>query len=66
MGDRLVSPERYESGLVAFEAADPEATAERLADEGIYVRDIPPTGTVRVSVHVFNTADDVDALLDAL
>ncbi|QLH79190.1 aminotransferase class V-fold PLP-dependent enzyme [Halosimplex rubrum] len=66
LGDRLVSPERFESGLVAFAADDPEGTAERLADAGIYVRDIPPTGTVRVSVHVFNTADDIDALLDAL
>ncbi|ELZ25678.1 class V aminotransferase [Halosimplex carlsbadense 2-9-1] len=66
LGDRLVSPERYESGLVSFAADHPEATAERLADAGVHVRDIPPTGTVRVSVHVFNTADDVDALLDAL
>ncbi|MFC7195794.1 aminotransferase class V-fold PLP-dependent enzyme [Halosimplex aquaticum] len=66
LGDRLVSAESYESGLVSFEADDPIATAERLDDEGIRVRDIPPTGTVRASVHVFNTADDVDALLDAL
>ncbi|WP_436931914.1 aminotransferase class V-fold PLP-dependent enzyme [Halosimplex halobium] len=66
LGDRLVSPERYESGLVAFAADDPIETAERLDDAGIRVRDIPPTGTVRVSVHVFNTADDIDALLDAL
>ncbi|QLH84163.1 aminotransferase class V-fold PLP-dependent enzyme [Halosimplex pelagicum] len=66
LDDRLVSPERFESGLVAFAADDPIATAERLDEEGIRVRDIPPTGTVRVSVHVFNTAEDVDALLDAL
>mgnify|MGYP000430476310 CR=1 FL=1 len=66
LGDRLVSPPAYESGLVSFAADDPEATAERLDEAGIRVRSIPPTGTVRVSVHVFNTADDVDALLDAL
>jgi len=66
LGDRLVSPREYESGLVAFTAEDPEATVERLADAGIVVRDIPPMGTVRASVHVFNTAEDVDALLDAL
>ncbi|WP_436923658.1 aminotransferase class V-fold PLP-dependent enzyme [Halosimplex amylolyticum] len=66
LGDRLVSAEAYESGLVSFAADDPVATAERLVDEGIRVRDIPLTGTVRVSVHVFNTADDIDALLDAL
>jgi len=66
LGDRLVSPEQYESGLVSFSAEDPEATAERLADAGIRVRDIPANGTVRASVHVFNTAGDVDALLDEL
>jgi selenocysteine lyase/cysteine desulfurase len=66
LGDRLVSPPEYESGLVAFADDDPETTVERLADAGIVVRDIPPTGTVRVSVHAFNTAGDIDALLDAL
>ncbi|WP_123537274.1 aminotransferase class V-fold PLP-dependent enzyme [Halosimplex salinum] len=66
LGDRLVSAESYESGLVSFRADDPIEVAQRLVDEGIRVRDIPPTGTVRVSVHVFNTADDIDALLDAL
>ena len=40
--------------------------ATRPADAGIRVRDIPANGTVRASVHVFNTADDVDALLDEL
>jgi cysteine desulfurase/selenocysteine lyase len=66
LGDRLVSPERFESGLVAFAAEDPVATAERLDEQGIRVRDIPPTDTVRVSVHVFNTSEDIDVLLDAL
>jgi len=66
LGDRLVSPESYESGLVSFAADDPEATAERLAEVGIRVRSIPPTGTIRASVHVFNDESDVDALLDAL
>jgi cysteine desulfurase/selenocysteine lyase len=61
-----VSPPAYESGLVAFADDDPETTVERLADAGLVVRDIPPTGTVRVSVHAFNTAEDIDALLDAL
>jgi len=66
LGDRLVSGREYESGLVAFEADDPIATAKRLVDEGIRVRDIPPSGTVRASVHAFNSAEDIDALLDAL
>ncbi|MFB6221609.1 MAG: aminotransferase class V-fold PLP-dependent enzyme [Halolamina sp.] len=66
LDDRLLSPEGYESGLVAFEAADPEATVERLANEGIHVRTLPHPDAVRASVHVFNTEADVDALLSAL
>lgn len=66
LGDRLVSPRSFESGLVSFRADDPEATVERLADRGIRVRSIPDPEAVRASVHVFNSDDDVDALLDAL
>ncbi|GGN98853.1 aminotransferase class V-fold PLP-dependent enzyme [Haloarcula pellucida] len=66
LGDRLLSPEEYESGLVTFAAEDPEATAERLAREGIVVRHLPYPEAVRASVHAFNTEGDVDELLDAL
>jgi len=66
LGDRLLSPPGYESGLVTFETEDPEATVERLADQDIYVRTLPYPEAVRASVHVFNTVEDVDALLDAL
>ncbi|MFC7249226.1 aminotransferase class V-fold PLP-dependent enzyme [Halomicroarcula sp. GCM10025324] len=66
LGDRVLSPAEYESGLVTFAADDPEATVERLADEGIVVRSLPHPDAVRASVHVFNTREDVDALLDAL
>lgn len=66
LGDRLLSPEAYESGLVTFTAGDPEATVERLADEDVYVRTLPHPDAVRASVHVFNTEADVDALLSAL
>jgi selenocysteine lyase/cysteine desulfurase len=66
LGDRLVGPREFESGLVPFRADDPTATVERLADAGVYVRDLPDPEVVRASVHVFNTAEDVDALLDAL
>ncbi|MFB6305256.1 MAG: aminotransferase class V-fold PLP-dependent enzyme [Haloferacaceae archaeon] len=65
----LLSPRGYESGLVTFEAPDgesPERTVERLAEEGIVVRSLPYPDAVRASVHAFNTAADVDALLDAL
>lgn len=66
LGDRLLSPDAYESGLVSFTVDDAEATVERLADAGIFVRTLPYPEAVRASVHVFNTEDDVDALLDAL
>lgn len=66
LGDRLLSPREYESGLVTFAAEEPEATVERLKEEGIVVRTLPSPEAVRASVHVFNTAGDVDALLDAL
>jgi selenocysteine lyase/cysteine desulfurase len=64
--EQLVSPRDYESGLVSFTVDDPEGTVERLADENIHIRAIPWPDTVRTSLHVFNTAEDVDALLDAL
>jgi len=66
LGDRLLSPRAYESGLVTFTADDPEELVDRLADEGIHIRSLPYPDAVRASVHVFNTAADVDALLDAL
>jgi selenocysteine lyase/cysteine desulfurase len=66
LGDRLLSPREYESGLVTFAAEDPDGLVERLRGEGIRVRSVPDPHACRVSVHVFNTAGDVDALLDAL
>jgi selenocysteine lyase/cysteine desulfurase len=64
--DRLLSPRGYESGLVTFTAADPQGLVERLAAADVSVRSLPYPEAVRASVHVFNTAADVDALLDAL
>jgi len=66
LGDRLVSPERYESGLVTFAADDPEATVNRLGEQGVVVRSLPHPEAVRASIHVFNTADDVDRILDGV
>ncbi len=63
--ERLLSPREYESGLVTFAVDEPEATVERLENEGVRVRSLP-TGAVRASVHAVNTAADVDALLEAL
>jgi selenocysteine lyase/cysteine desulfurase len=66
LGERLVGPTDYESGLVTFAAEDPEETVEALSDAGIVVRSLPYPEAVRASVHAFNSRDDVDALLDAL
>jgi selenocysteine lyase/cysteine desulfurase len=62
----LVSPREFESGLVAFEVAGAEATVERLAEDGIVIRTLPRADTVRASLHAFNGAADVDALLEAI
>jgi selenocysteine lyase/cysteine desulfurase len=64
--DRLVSPPAYESGLVSWRDDDPEGTVERLQAEGIRIRSLPDGETVRASLHVFNTEEDVDELLEAL
>ena len=66
LGDRLVSPPDARSGLVTFEAEGPEATVDRLADAGVHIRSLPHPEACRASVHAFNTAEDVDRLLDAL
>ncbi|MFA9516703.1 aminotransferase class V-fold PLP-dependent enzyme [Halopenitus sp. H-Gu1] len=64
--DRLVSPADPESGLVTIDVDDPAATVERLAAEGIRVRDLPFPDAIRASVHAINIESDVDRLLDAL
>jgi selenocysteine lyase/cysteine desulfurase len=66
LGDRLLSPREFHTGLVSFEAADPGGLVEALAENGVVVRDIPDPHAVRASVHVFNTAEDVDRLLDGI
>jgi len=63
--ERLLSPREFESGLVTLADDDPEATVERLRDRGIVVRSIPDPASLRVSLHAFNDAGDVDAFLDA-
>lgn len=66
LGDRLLTPADSETGLVTFEAEEPEALVERLAAEDIQIRWVPDPYACRVSVHAYNTAEDVDRLLDAL
>ena len=64
--ERLLSPRAHESGLVTIADESPEATVERLAGEDIRIRSLPSPEAIRVSVHVFNTAADVDTLLEHL
>ncbi len=63
LDDRLISPAEYESGLVAFEVADAETFVARADEAGVVVREVP-SGAVRASVHAFNTAEEIDALLE--
>ncbi len=62
---RTVAP-RGASTLVSFEDADPEATAGRLAEAGITVRNLPGTPYLRASVGAWNDESDLDRLLGAL
>jgi selenocysteine lyase/cysteine desulfurase len=62
LGERCLSPTEYESGLVAFEVEDAPAFVDRAAENDVVVRELP-SGAVRASVHAFNDATDVDALL---
>lgn len=66
LGDRLLTPENSQSGLVTFAADDPEQLVERLGAEGIKIRWLSDPYACRVSVHAVNTAEEVDQLLDAL
>ncbi|WP_254762864.1 aminotransferase class V-fold PLP-dependent enzyme [Natrinema marinum] len=64
--DRLHSPSAPESGLVTIGVDEPAATVERLADDGIVLRELPSPNAVRASVHAVNTANEVDRLLERL
>lgn len=66
LGTRLVSPPDARSGLVVFDAENPEALVDRLAEQDIQIRTLSDPHACRASVHAVNTAADVDKLLDAL
>ena len=57
---------RGETTLVSFEDPDPEATRDRLAEEGVTVRHLPGTPYVRASVGAWNDEGDLERLLAAL
>jgi len=64
--ERLHSPRAYQSGLVSFEVSEPEAFVDRAREADIVVRTLPAPEIVRASVHAFNTAEEIDALLDLI
>jgi L-cysteine/cystine lyase len=53
---------RGRSTLVSFEVPEPEALVERLAAEGIVVRNLPGTAYVRASVGAWNSEEEVERL----
>jgi selenocysteine lyase/cysteine desulfurase len=62
---RAVAP-RGDTTLVAWEDADPQATAKRLAAAGVVVRYLPGRPLVRASVGAWNDDADLERLLAAL
>jgi len=62
---RTVAP-RGDTTLVSWEDPDPPATRDRLAGEGIVVRDLPRTALLRASVGAWSSEGDLDRLLGAL
>jgi selenocysteine lyase/cysteine desulfurase len=58
--------ERGPTTLVSWEDGNPAATVERLAAQGVIIRDLPRTPYVRASVGAWNDEADLERLLDAL
>ena len=52
------------STLVSFEVADPEAFAQRAADEGIVIRHLPGRPWARASVGAWNTREELERLAE--
>jgi len=52
------------STLVSFEVSDPEAFAQRAADEGIVIRHLPGRPWARASVGAWNTREELERLAE--
>jgi len=55
---------RGRSTLVSFEVPEPEAFAERAADQGIVIRFLPGRPWARASVGAWNTEDEIERLAE--
>ena len=64
--ERIAAPLPPETGIVTVTVDDGEAAVRRLGADDIQVRTLPTGDVVRVSVHVFNTVADIDAVAAAL
>jgi L-cysteine/cystine lyase len=61
-----VVTEPDQATLVSFRAPDPAALVERLAADGVIVRDLPGTGLVRASCGFWTSEDDLERLAAGL
>ena len=52
--------------LVSWRADDPESVVDRLAEQGVVVRDLPGTGLVRASCGYWTSEDDLERLVRGL
>ena len=61
-----VVTEPGQATLVSFRADDPPALVERLASDGVVLRDLPGTGLVRASCGFWTSEDDLERLAAGL
>jgi selenocysteine lyase/cysteine desulfurase len=65
LGYRCITPQGNESPIVTFQVKDPKATAERLRKANIELT-LRFGNQMRIAISVFNNAEDVERLLQAL
>jgi selenocysteine lyase/cysteine desulfurase len=65
-GYRALTPRLNDTPIVAFQLTDPAETARRLKSANIAATIIATENRLRLSVSVFNTHEDVDAVVRAL
>jgi cysteine desulfurase / selenocysteine lyase len=58
------APARERAGSIAFAAVDPQGIRSRLEDAGVLVTG--ELGRIRASVHLYTSADDLDAAMAAI
>jgi selenocysteine lyase/cysteine desulfurase len=61
-----VITEPGQATLVSWPAEEPQVVAEKLADAGVVVRDLPGTGWVRASCGFWTSEEDLERLIRAI